>query len=513
MTLFSSSKRILAEQIAALGFANPFGTERRDIENRLLAQAPEGLKTPGNRSAFLQWNDQNRKALRAVARPVIYEAREKLAAGHDGTEAELKIYDDLVLFQLYYRYSGQFEAVINEVLAGHQTQDLTYTLYEAFCADAAFFLGVTPRGPKLIDELPHIFALFFQLTRAFLYIFHFLVGSSAATNKLRINIWESIFTHDMRRYRRKLYDKMGEVPTLITGPSGTGKELVARAIGLSRYIPFDPAKRRFVRYFDEGFYPLNLSALSETVMESELFGHRKGSFTGASTDRQGFFEKAGDLGTVFLDEIGEVNEAIQVKLLRVLQTRQFQRLGDTEERCFQGKIIAATNRDLALEMHEGRFRKDFFYRLCADQLTTPSLSAQLSGSAGILEELVDFVATRVAGPDEGPALACESMEWMRKNLPSDYPWPGNFRELEQCVRNIMIRRDYNPPQAHRLAPSDQLGTLLANLELSADDLLSQYVTHIYAREGSYEAAARVLDMDRRTVKARTDEKLLQKIRS
>jgi DNA-binding NtrC family response regulator len=512
MVLFSPDQLVIAERVADLGFANPFGSERHAIEERLLAQAPANLKSPRRLGTFLRWNDENRKALRAVARPVIYDARERLAAGRGGTPAELEVYDGLVLFQLFYRYSGQFEHVIDEVLAGHQTQDLTYTLYEAFCADAQFFLGVTPQGPKLIDELPHIFALFFQLTRAFLYIFHFLVGSSQATNTLRVNIWESIFTHDMRRYRRKLYDKMGEVPTLVTGPSGTGKELVARAIGLSRYIPFDPKRRRFVRYFDEGFYPLNLSALSETVIESELFGHRKGSFTGAIADRQGFFEKAGDLGTVFLDEIGEVNEAVQVKLLRVLQTRQFQRLGDTEDQLFQGKIIAATNRDLALEMQEGRFREDFYYRLCADQISTPSLYDQLSSSDGALEELVDFVAKRVAGQDEGPTLASESMEWISENLPADYQWPGNFRELEQCVRNIMIRRDYQPPKRRGLPRGDQLGHLLSDLTLSADELLNQYVTRVYAREGSYEAAAKILEMDRRTVKARTDESLLEKLK-
>ena len=213
--------------------------------------------------------------------------------------------------------------------------------------------------PSIVDEIPHIFACFFQLRRAFLYIFHYIVGHSKPAGKFRTAIWQSIFTHDMRRYRRKLYNRMGTIPTLITGPSGTGKELVARAIGLSRYIPFDVKNKRFKRYFDEGFYAINLSALSETVIESELFGHRKGAFTGAVTERKGYFEEAGDLGSVFLDEIGEVNESIQVKLLRVLQTRSFQRLGDTENNQFNGKFIAATNRNLDEEMQRGTLGKTF----------------------------------------------------------------------------------------------------------------------------------------------------------
>src|SRR4030095_10303350 len=114
------------------------------------------------------------------------------------------------------------------------------------------------------------------------------------------------------------------------------------------------------------FYALNPSALSPTLIESELFGHRRGAFTGAVQDRAGWLEVCPATGTVFLDEIGELDPAIQVKLLRVLQSRTFQRLGDTRDRPFLRKLIAATNRDLGREMAAGEFRKDFYYRLCSD---------------------------------------------------------------------------------------------------------------------------------------------------
>ena len=116
------------------------------------------------------------------------------------------------------------------------------------------------------------------------------------------------------------------MPTLVTGPSGTGKELVARAIALSRYIPFDATARAFAERPEESFFPLNLSALSPTLIESELFGHRRGAFTGAVGDRAGYLEACPPLGTVFLDEIGEVEGAIQVKLLRVLDRGAARRL-------------------------------------------------------------------------------------------------------------------------------------------------------------------------------------------
>src|SRR5439155_14349722 len=114
-----------------------------------------------------------------------------------------------------------------------------------------------------------------------------------------------------------------------------------------------------------------------TLIETELFGHRKGAFTGAVADRPGWLEVCPPFGTVFLDEIAETQAAIQVKLLRVVQTRTFQRVGETQDRPFRGKIVAATNRDLAAEMQAGRFRPDLYYRLCSNVIETPSLAAQL----------------------------------------------------------------------------------------------------------------------------------------
>src|SRR5262249_30706093 len=164
------------------------------------------------------------------------------------------------------------------------------------------------------------------------------------------------------------------------GPSGTGKELAARAIAQSRYVPFD--SRRLV-FADEGavsFFPINISALSPTLVESELFGHRRGSFTGAIADRKGWLETCPPPGSVFLDELGDLDPAIQVKLLRVIETRSFHPVGDTASRQFQGKLIAATNRDLAADIRKGRFREDLYYRLCSDQIATPALAEQVGGS-------------------------------------------------------------------------------------------------------------------------------------
>lgn len=304
---------------------------------------------------------------------------------------------------------------------------------------------------------------------------------------------------------------MGDFTTLIRGPSGTGKELVARALGLSRYVPFDPKTLTFAEDFAGSFYALNLSALPSTLIESELFGHRRGAFTGALQDRRGWLEVCPARGAVFLDEIGDLDASIQVKLLRVLQTRTFQPLGDTTDRHFHGKLIAATNRDLAKALQDGQFREDFYYRLCSDLIVTPTLQEQLQESPGVLRELLVFIARRVVDED-AEALADEVEAWIMKNLGREYLWPGNIRELEQCVRNVLVRREYRPFQTRTVVPQEEFPPAFTDGTLTADALLRRYCTFIYSQIESYEKMTRRLQLDRRTVKSKIDFRLLAPLR-
>jgi transcriptional regulator with PAS, ATPase and Fis domain len=224
-------------------------------------------------------------------------------------------------------------------------------------------------------------------------------------------------------------------------------------------------------------------------------------------DRTGWMELCQPLGTVFLDEIGELDPGMQVKLLRVLQTRSFQRLGDTRTRSFRGKIMAATHRDLARDMAEGRFRQDFYYRICSDLITTPSLREQLADAPQDLKGMILFITRRLA-EDEAEALADEVQHWVGKHLGIDYAWPGNFRELEQCVRNVLIRHEYRPPAVGSRDAAERLTQELNAGALTADELLRRYCTLIYSRTHNLEETARRLQLDRRTVKAKVDPELL-----
>jgi len=205
-----------------------------------------------------------------------------------------------------------------------------------------------------------------------------------------------------------------------------------------------------------GFAAVNLAALSPTLIESELFGHRRGAFAGAVDDHEGWFARCGPHGAVFLDEIGDLDAGIQVKLLRVLQSREFHRIGETDPRRFVGKVIAATNRDLDPELAARRFREDLYYRLCADTIQVPTLREQLAATSDDLRHLVLIIARRVAGPDEGARLADEVQHSVDTHLGRNYPWPGNMRELEQCVRSTLIRGAGRTIRQYRSAGSSDI---------------------------------------------------------
>jgi hypothetical protein len=502
VSILSGTAHDDAQAVSRLGYLNPFLPERRDGERAVLGDDFE----PGGPVWSVQGDTAahpNLPRIRRKADALAETMREPLAAGVAVGAEERRIYEDVVAYLLYDRH----EAALYELIERGRNR-ARVAAWPRFAADLAHFADVLGDERGLLRDPAHLFACFFQVRRAFHHVFRFIVGGSMPAARLRAAAWQSIFTHDMRRYRRALYQSMGDVTTLVTGPSGTGKELVARAIGLSRYVPFDPRTGTFTDDWAGGFQALNLSAFSPTLIESELFGHQRGAFTGALADRAGWLETCGPRGAVFLDEIGELDPGIQVKLLRVLQARTFQRLGDTTDRHFGGKIIAATNRDLAAEMAAGRFRDDLYYRLCADLIETPSLRAQLDDAPDELRVLVDFIARRVVGDDEAEPLAGEVLAWIETQLGADYPWPGNVRELEQCVRNVLIRREYRPPAPGQAGARDALADAVRAGTLTADELLNRYCTLVFADSGSYLESARRLGLDRRTVKSRVDTDFL-----
>jgi transcriptional regulator of acetoin/glycerol metabolism len=507
-SLMTSDETSFAEALSRLSYCNPFLQERLQFEREALGS--EFIEGGDVWNLRADWSGihPNNERLTAKSNQLVESLAERLRSGARATADEARLYEDLVLFFLYNRYQRHFLDLITRALESGKSA-ARVEFFNEFASDVQSYFDSTRIKCLSPTEAAHLFACFFQLRRAFHLLFHRIVGGSIPAAKLRAAAWQSIFTADMKRFRRVLFNRMANITTLIVGPSGTGKELVASAIGHARYIPFNPQTRAFAEDFTSSYYALNISALSPTLIESELFGHKRGAFTGALQDHAGWLELCNPHGTVFLDEIGEVEPNIQVKLLRVLQTRRFQRLGESENRVFEGKIIAATNRDLEKEMREGNFREDFYYRLCSDVIHTPTLASQLEHTPDDLRNLILFIARVVVGEDEADELCDEVAQWVDQKLPKNYRWPGNFRELEQCVRNIMIRGEYHPPR--RIEPNSgaRIADAIQSGDLSADDLLSMYCTHVYAGTGNFQETARRLSLDHRTVKSRIDWKLLE----
>ncbi len=205
---------------------------------------------------------------------------------------------------------------------------------------------------------------------------------------------------------------------LISGESGSGKELVARAIHNS-----GSRKRK-------AFIPLNCSAIPEDLLESELFGHMKGSFTGAVSDKKGLFEEANE-GTLFLDEIGDLSLHLQAKLLRVLQDRQIRAVGGSQLKHVDVRIIAASHRDLRAMVKEGKFREDLFFRLNVIPVRVPSLRERVEDIPLLVENFVNKFSVQNATPIK--KIAPDAMAMLMA-----HPWPGNVRELENVIERAMV---------------------------------------------------------------------------
>ncbi len=394
-----------------------------------------------------------------------------------------------VLFHLFHRYADMYEDHIQK-----QIEE----------GDRCCFVDF---APELLAELHsygfndtesvRYLALFFQMRRGY-YFIRQISGKTACVRKVRERLWNNIFTHDLELYHDHLWNRLEDFSTMLLGETGTGKGLAASAIGRSGFIPFDRKKGQFSESFAKSFLSINLSQFPEQLIESELFGHKKGAFTGAVDSHQGVFSRCSPHGAIFLDEIGDVSIPVQVTLLQVLQERRFMPVGSRVSERFQGRVIAATNKSIDKLRSEGNMRDDFYYRLCSDTITIPSLRERLAENGDEIFILLHFIVERILGhPAE--QLVTRLGNYILKNQPQNYPWPGNIRELEQCVRRILVSNSYQWDLAEREEAQLFQETLLRN-ELTAQQLIASYCHALYRRYGTYEAVARAADLDRRTVK-------------
>ena len=409
----------------------------------------------------------------------------------DGPDRELLRH--AFLFDIYHRFMPAFDQLIaDQIAAGEQSVAVP------FAADA---LRLLARRGFNAEESRRYFAIFYQIRRAFFFIDRGLVGRSDCMKELRRHLWNNVFTNDIRVYERYLWNRMEDFSTMLLGKTGTGKGTAAAAIGRSGFIPFDDKKGCFAESFTSSFTALNLSQFPEALIESELFGHKKGAFTGAVEAHEGVFARCSPYGAIFLDEIGDAGVPVQIKLLNVLQERTFSPVGSHEKLRFHGRVIAATNKPLDQLRGSGQFRDDFFYRLCSDVITVPPLQQRVAEEPAELDDLIALIVLRLTG-EQTPENIGMVRSVLDASLGKNYAWPGNVRELEQAVRRILLTCQYEGD--HKAVAHDLSGRLQAGIAdgaLDADALLAGYCALMYERHGTYEEVARRTNLDRRTVKA------------
>jgi hypothetical protein len=468
-------------KVARAAFTNPFSPMRLELDLQIAGASPIN---PGD----------------DLVEQVIARVGDRLAALAGERKNDLRLFagEDrdilriVFLFDIYHRFRKEFDTfIIRQIEAGDAPCHIPFAR-DIFAHLTGYGFGA--------EESRRYFAIFYQIRRAFYFIESALIGLSPSMHDLRFQLWNNVFTSDISWYDIHLWNRMEDFSTLLLGETGTGKGAAAAAIGCSGFIPFNEKSGCFSESFTRNFIAINLSQYPETLIESELFGHKKGAFTGAIENHAGIFSRCTPHGSIFLDEIGDVAVPVQIKLLQILQERTFSPVGSHDRLRFHGRVIAATNRPLNELRQQGVFRDDFYYRLCSDIITVPSLRQRLQEEPRELELLVTSILKRMLG--HGGDFMTPLVYGVIEAEPGPaYPWPGNVRELEQAVRRIILTRHY---RGETNGPSPGLsGQLSAEVEagtLDAQTLLAKYCKLLHQRHCTYEEVARRTGLDRRTVK-------------
>jgi len=463
-------------------FANPFSDERIELDLKISGVPPD-----------VSDKERVENVTKKVNIRINNLEKEGLTNFNQFSGEDCTLMETVFLFDFFHQFITKFDKLIPEqIKAGDNPVKIPFS-------DDAITL-LKKRGFSKEDACRY-FALCYQLRRAFYFIDHALIGRSPCMKELRRNLWNNVFTHNIGLYNEYLWNRMEDFSTLILGETGTGKGTSALAIGRSGFIPFDEKNQVFIESFTKSFVSLNLSQFPETLIESELFGHKKGSFTGAMDDHKGAFDRCSPYGSIFLDEIGEASKPVQIKLLQILQERVFSPVGSHQKHRFRGRVIAATNRAIHEIRGDGILRDDFFYRLCSDIIVVPPLCQRIQEDPRELDHLLAHTIQLILGKPSS-----ELAEMVRcvidKQLGKEYHWHGNVRELEQCVRRVLLKCSYEGEHKSSVSRdlSSQIREGVDRGDIDAQYLITAYCSMLYQRHGTFEEVSRRTQLDRRTVK-------------
>lgn len=462
-------------------FTNPFSDERVEVDREIVGASDKAT-----------WGQMQEPLFQALEKHIQELDVSKLDLSSRYTDPDIRAVAVSILFYVFYQVQELFDALIEEQIAAGDESCAAPFAFQ--CLEKLKGYGFTRA------EACRYVGIFYQTRRAYYFISRGLVGDSVCMKKLRAQLWDNIFTHDISWYEQCLWNRMEDFSTLLLGETGTGKGAAAAAIGRSGFIPFNPNTQKFEESFTRAFISINLSQYPEALIESELFGHRKGAFTGAIEKHDGLFARCSPHGAIFLDEIGDVAVPIQIKLLQVLQERTFSPVGSHEKLRFEGRVIAATNKSIDALRREGKFRDDFYYRLCSDLITVPPLRQRIRETSRELDALINHLMQRICGPGSKFPMIGKLKESVGKN----YAWPGNVRELEQAIRRIMLTGAYQGDQSIEYSNEVSLEQTMKAGILTAKELVQKYCCDLYETYGNYGEVARRTGLDWRTVKKHVD---------
>lgn len=418
LNLSDSDRHFLAD-VSLLAFGNPYGETGREVRLALADGQPD-----------TQLCDRVHARLHTRLQELRSDGADRIAAY---AEPDRPLLHHAILFDLLYRARSAFDALIRE-----QIERGAHPCRAPFVLELVRHLT---RAGMTASVALHYLAIYFQMRRARYYLEQTLTGDSPGMERLRHDLWNSIFTHDFELYERHLWDQVRELSTLFVGEPGSGKRTAAAAVSFSSYIPYREKTEAFAESFVDCFIPVRVAQYSGLRLESELFGHQQGAYAEALENYHGVFSRCSPYGTIFLDDICEVPSAVQARLLGVGQDRTFTPIGDQIRHDFPGRLMAAAPGRLAAIRQEKSIRDDLYHHLAVNTIAVPALKQCLQEKPSDLERLIEHILGRYT-EQSAAKLVGMVIERMHEHVGSGYDWPGNIRELEQIVKRILMVSHY-----------------------------------------------------------------------